>query len=69
MNNLDERTKMFLFIRWISINYGGHLNQMEGRWYMRKMDYFFTTVLNNYIDNGTYIDTREFIQKQYEQEQ
>lgn len=55
---------MFMFGRWISMQYGSEtLNTESGLWWVEQIKYFEDTVLPNYFDNGSFEDTAKFIKE------
>lgn len=82
IKNIDENTKMFLFGRWMSVQYADEhldenrnlcssdnenclsaLNREDGYWWKKQLEYFNDTALKNYVKNGTYKSTFEFLSK------
>jgi hypothetical protein len=55
-----EEVKMFLFARWMAVNYGGVLNTERGKWYKQQIKHFNNVVYPNYIKNGTVEKTKIF---------
>ena len=56
-----EEVKMFLFARWLAINYEGVLNTEDGYWYKKQLKHFNENVWINYVKNGTVEDTKKFL--------
>ncbi len=58
---LDEKTKMFLFSRWLSMCYDSDtMNKETGYWWKDKVNDFERNAYPNLIKNNSYIDTFEF---------
>jgi hypothetical protein len=55
-----EDVKMFLFARWVCVNYGSVLNTKKGDWYKEQIKHFNNFVYPNYIKNGTVKETKLF---------
>jgi len=88
MATLNEKTKMFLFARWISMIYADEhlddnmkyqgdpdfnpkegmsvLNRESGNWWLEQLNHFNDVVFPNYIKNGSFEDTKDFIKKNKE---
>ena len=55
--------KMFLFGRWMSINYSTDiLNSEDGYWWKEQLNFFNEIVYPNYIKNGTVDNTKRFLE-------
>lgn len=67
MGNLDERTKMLLFAKFLVKNRSMYeLENGTDEWYIQELDYFLKYTLDRYVEHGVYLDKRELIEK-YEQ--
>jgi len=55
-----EEVKMFLFTRWIAVNYADVLNTEKGEWYKQQIKHFNKVVYPNYIKNGMLEETKLF---------
>lgn len=60
MCTIGEIVKMFLFNRWMAMNYEGVMNGESSEWLKGTLLYFEKYVLPIYIENGTYNDTVGF---------
>ena len=68
MLNIEYDTRMFLFSRWITINYSSSiLNKECGMWWKEQIKYFNEEVLPEYVKNGTFYSTRHFIREPYKE--
>jgi hypothetical protein len=61
--SIHEKTKMFMFSRWITINYDTDiLNSQAGDWWKTQINYFEREVYQNYIASGNYTEVYEFFE-------
>jgi hypothetical protein len=68
MGSLSEKTKAFLFARWIAMVYADELeggisilNTKDGYWYKEKLEYFEFNVYPKMKENKTVSKTRSFL--------
>jgi len=59
---IKEKTKAFLFARWIATCYLEILNTENGAWWKVQLEHFEKVVYPNYMDNNTAKDTTKFLQ-------
>lgn len=60
--SIEEKTKMFLFSRWMAVCYDSNIMNTEtGHWWKERLNEFERTVLPNLIKNNSYVDTFEFL--------
>jgi hypothetical protein len=68
MGTLSEKTKAFLFARWIAMIYADEkegglsiLNTKDGHWYKQQLEYFEFNIYPNMKKSGTVSETRSFL--------
>lgn len=62
--SIQEKSKMFLFARWIATCYSSYeLNHENGRWWINTIKHFELEVFPNYIESGLYDETLEYIER------
>jgi len=62
--NLEATSaQMFLFARWMAIQYDGNMNKQPGIWWLEQLKHFDNIVLPNYKKNGSFKDTINYIKK------
>ena len=59
---MQYNAKMFLFARWISVNYSGTvLNESSGYWWREQLKCFNDVAYLNYVKSGAAKETKEFL--------
>lgn len=62
--SVEEKTKMFLFGRWMSTCYSTtELNQSDGKWWSIQLKHFVDVVFPEYVRNGSYDEALQFHEK------
>lgn len=60
--SIDEKTKLFLFCRWMAMSYTSeNMNTESGYWWKDRVNDFERLAYPNLIKNNSYIDTFEFL--------
>ena len=66
MLDIEYDTRMFLFSRWVTVNYSSDiLNKECGMWWKEQIVYFNEKVLPEYVKNGTFYNARHFMSTTY----
>lgn len=62
----ELNTKMLLFARWVTTNYGTpqyNVNGYDGEWWKKTLKYFNETVYPTMVENGSVDNTDQFLRE------
>lgn len=68
ITELDLHTKMLLFARWITTQYGTpeyNVNGFDGSWWKEQLNHFNAVVYPNMLKNGSVDNTKTFLTEDY----